>query len=98
MGCPIGNLALELSDDLPRIRALIDANFRGWTAGVQRWLDEAGDRLPAGTDTAALAEFVLTVMEGGLMGAWLALLTWFTLYAVGMTWLFLKYKWEAVRI
>ena len=38
------------------------------------------------------------VMEGGLMGAWLALLTWFTLYAVGMTWLFLRNKWEEVRI
>ena len=38
------------------------------------------------------------VMNGGLMGAWLALLTWFTLYAVGMTWLFLKNKWEEVRI
>ena len=38
------------------------------------------------------------VMEGGLMGAWLALLTWFTLYAVGMTWLFLKNNWEEVRI
>ena len=38
------------------------------------------------------------VMGGGLMGAWLALLTWFTLYAVGMTWLFLRFKWEEVRI
>ena len=28
------------------------------------------------------------VLDGGLMGAWLALLTWFTLYAVGMSVLF----------
>ena len=69
LGCPIGNLALEVSDDHPRVRELVDANFRGWSAGVRRWLDEAGDRLPPGTDTGALSEFVLTVMEGGLMQA-----------------------------
>ena len=38
------------------------------------------------------------VMGGGLMGAWLALLTWFTLYAVGMVVLFAKSSWEEVRI
>ena len=38
------------------------------------------------------------VMEGGLMGAWLALLTWFTLYAVGMVILFLRSDWEEVKI
>lgn len=38
------------------------------------------------------------VWQGGLFGAWLALLTWFTLYAVGMVWLFLRSNWEEVRI
>jgi putative MATE family efflux protein len=38
------------------------------------------------------------VMGGGLMGAWLALLTWFTLYAVGMVLLFVKSNWEEVKI
>ncbi len=38
------------------------------------------------------------VMGGGLMGAWLALLTWFTLYAVGMVWIFVRSDWQEVRI
>lgn len=38
------------------------------------------------------------VMGGGLMGAWLALLTWFTLYAVGMIWLYLRSDWQEVTI
>jgi putative MATE family efflux protein len=38
------------------------------------------------------------VMKGGLMGAWLALLTWFTLFAVGMVYLFVGKKWEEVKI
>ncbi len=38
------------------------------------------------------------VLNGGLMGAWLALLTWFTLYAVGMILIFVKSNWEEVKI
>lgn len=68
-GCPIGNLALELSDDHPEIRALLDANFQNWLDVVAGWLDSARDRLPRGTDTRRLAGFVLTVMEGGIMQA-----------------------------
>lgn len=69
LGCPIGNLALEVSDTHPEVRPEIDVNFVRWAAWVERWLDEAGDRLPAATDRGALARFVLTVMEGGLMQA-----------------------------
>lgn len=69
MGCPIGNLALEVSDSHPEIRPLVHANFALWTDTVRRWLDDARDRLPLGTDTAELAQFVLTVMEGAVMQA-----------------------------
>ncbi|HBS29813.1 MAG TPA: TetR/AcrR family transcriptional regulator [Phycisphaerales bacterium] len=69
LGCPIGNLALEVSDTYPEVRPLIDENFRGWTTGIRRWLTEAGDRLPASCDRDSLAVFILTVMEGGLMQA-----------------------------
>lgn len=69
MGCPIGNLALELSDDHAEIRRLIDQNFRNWTAVIRSWLDEAGDRLTADINRDELAQFVLTVMEGGIMQA-----------------------------
>ncbi|MEW6364232.1 MAG: TetR/AcrR family transcriptional regulator [Acidobacteriota bacterium] len=69
MGCPIGNLALEVSDHHPAARELIHRNFDGWTARVQGWLDAAGARLPRTIDRGCLARFVLTVMEGGLMQA-----------------------------
>lgn len=69
MGCPIGNLALEVSDNHLDARRLIDENFANWARRVQGWLEQAGDRLPADLDRARLARFVLTVMEGGLMQA-----------------------------
>ena len=56
MGCPIGNLALELSDGYKDIRALIHLNFRNWVGVVKSWLDAAGDRLPANTNRQQLAQ------------------------------------------
>ena len=69
LGCPIGNLALEISDTHEDARKKVVQNFANWCAGVERWLVAAGDRLPAGADRAALAKYVLTVMEGGQMQA-----------------------------
>lgn len=69
LGCPIGNLALEVADSHPEIRPLIQQNFDGWSSYVRRWLDDAGDRLPRDLDRDQLASTVLTVMEGGLMQA-----------------------------
>jgi TetR/AcrR family transcriptional repressor of nem operon len=68
-GCPIGSLALELHEPDPRVRDLLAANFENWTRAVERCIDAAGKRLPRGTDKAALAQFVLTAMEGGVMQA-----------------------------
>ena len=68
-GCPIGSLALELHEPDPPVRELLAANFDGWTKAVKACLDEAGARLPNGTDTGALSQFILTVMEGGVMQA-----------------------------
>ncbi len=67
MGCPMGNLALEVSDGNAQARALIHRNFENWAARVEGWLNTAGDRLPRDLDRGRLARFVLTVMEGGLM-------------------------------
>jgi TetR/AcrR family transcriptional repressor of nem operon len=67
MGCPIGNLALEVSDGNPEARSLIHRNFENWASRVEGWLVEAGGRLPPDVDRARMARFVLTVMEGGLM-------------------------------
>lgn len=69
MGCPIGNLALEVADDNAKARALIQRNFENWAGVVKSWLDAAPGRIPRDADTAALSRFVLTVMEGGLMQA-----------------------------
>ena len=68
-GCPIGSLALELHEPDPVVRERLAANFDAWTGAVRECLDAAGDRLPADTDRQALAEFVLTVMEGAVMQA-----------------------------
>jgi len=67
--CPIGRLALEINPARRKIHHKIAANFGGWTAAVRQWLDEAADRFPAGTDFDQLAQFVLTVMEGGVVQA-----------------------------
>ena len=67
LGCPIGNLALEVSDNNAEARRLLHENFEQWIGRVERWLEAARDRLPEETDRRRLARFVLTVMEGGLM-------------------------------
>ncbi|MFT3808646.1 MAG: TetR/AcrR family transcriptional regulator [Micropepsaceae bacterium] len=68
-GCPIGSLALEIHEPDPPVRRLLSENFHGWVGHAETCLKAAADRLPRGTDTAALATFVLTVMEGGVMQA-----------------------------
>jgi AcrR family transcriptional regulator len=67
LGCPIGNLALEVSDGNDDARRLLHSNFENWASRVEAWLNDAGDRLPPDVDRRRLARFVLTVMEGGLM-------------------------------
>jgi len=64
-GCPIGSLALELHEPDPEVRELIAANFANWTSAVRGCLDRVG--LKEGTDSKALAELILTVMEGAVM-------------------------------
>lgn len=66
-GCPIGNLALEVGPAQPEARKRVEAFFAQWTNAVRDCLDAVADRLPSGTDTARLAAFVLTTMEGGIM-------------------------------
>jgi AcrR family transcriptional regulator len=68
MGCPMGNMALEVSDGNARARGLVHDNFESWAGRVEVWLIE-DPRLPAALDRRRLARFVLTVMEGGLMQA-----------------------------
>ncbi len=61
-GCPIGSLALELHEPDPVVRERLAENFAAWTRAVADCAVAA--RLP---DPDGLAEFVLAVMEGGVM-------------------------------
>jgi TetR/AcrR family transcriptional regulator, transcriptional repressor for nem operon len=68
-GCPIGSLALELHEpDLP-VRAMLVKNFAAWIEAVEGCLIEARTGFAAGFDARETAQFVLTVMEGGVMQA-----------------------------
>lgn len=66
-GCPIGNLALEIHEPDPPVRERLAANFSAWTGAIEACFREASSRFPPGTDFGALAIFVLTTMEGGVM-------------------------------
>jgi AcrR family transcriptional regulator len=66
-GCPIGGLALEIHEPDPPVREALAANFAAWTDAVKECLEAAGNRLPVQLDRKELAEFILTVMEGGVM-------------------------------
>jgi AcrR family transcriptional regulator len=68
-GCPIGRLALEIPPEQTDVHRRLAENFDGWTAAVEKCLEEGRDRFPPGTDLGTLATFVLTVMEGGVMQA-----------------------------
>jgi TetR/AcrR family transcriptional regulator, transcriptional repressor for nem operon len=66
-GCPIGSLALEIHEPDPPVRERLAANFSAWVDAIVECLDAAGPHLAADLDRRALAEFVLTTMEGGVM-------------------------------
>jgi len=66
-GCPIGRLALEIPEEQFHVHKRLADNFDGWTAAIEKCLDDARDRLPADLDRKTLSQFVLTVMEGGVM-------------------------------
>lgn len=68
-GCPIGSLALELHEPDPAVRELLATNFDRWTRAIERCLRDAGPRIPPTVNRRALASFVLTTMEGGVMQA-----------------------------
>src|SRR6185503_5234793 len=67
LGCPIGNLALEVSNHQPEARKLIIANFKAWCDAIRQLIEEARDRFPSDIEPAALATYVLATMEGSVM-------------------------------
>ncbi len=68
-GCPIGSLALELHEPDLAVRERLAENFSAWIDAIAECLSQAKARLPSELDLQELAQFVLTVMEGGVMQA-----------------------------
>jgi TetR/AcrR family transcriptional repressor of nem operon len=66
-GCPIGRLALEIPEEQFRVHKRLADNFDGWTAAVEKCLEDARGRIPEDVNLKTLSKFVLTVMEGGVM-------------------------------
>ncbi|WP_348260701.1 TetR/AcrR family transcriptional regulator [Telmatobacter sp. DSM 110680] len=66
-GCPLGRLALEIDPENAPAHTLIARNFEGWIEAIRECILEMKPSLPSGTDTNALATFVLVTMEGGVM-------------------------------
>ena len=66
-GCPLGRLALEIDPENRPAHALIAETFQGWIIAIRECLEQVKKQLPKGTDRDALATYVLSVMEGGVM-------------------------------
>lgn len=69
LGCPVGNIVLELGGRYPKVREKAEGLFRAWRRMVGQCLRQAAGRFPPGTDFEALSVFVLTTMEGAVMQA-----------------------------
>lgn len=68
-GCPVGNLAQELSDTHEGFRRRLDRAFEAWRAfleGVLRRARAEG-RLRPGADPARLSRFLLAGIEGAIL-------------------------------
>jgi TetR/AcrR family transcriptional regulator, transcriptional repressor for nem operon len=66
---PIGSLALELRDPEEPVRARLAKNFRAWIDVIDDCLQQSKRRFPAEVNRREFAQFVLIVMEGGVMQA-----------------------------
>jgi len=67
LGCPIGNLALEVTNSQPEARRLIIENFKAWCEAIRELIEDAADRFPSDIEPATLATHVLATMEGSVM-------------------------------
>ena len=69
-GCPVGDLASEISAKHAEARDVIAAYFERWRSGVSEWLHEAvGDAAAGRSDIPELAAQVLATMLGGVVQA-----------------------------
>lgn len=67
-GCPVGNLALEMSDRDERVRGKLQSIFEAWTAAMERILAEGAARGELSVrDPHAMAEVLLAHLQGAVM-------------------------------
>ena len=69
LGCPIGNIALELGDKYEKARKMTIENFENWRNMIKKCLHDASNRFPSDTDFDSMTVFILTTMEGAMMQA-----------------------------
>jgi TetR/AcrR family transcriptional regulator, transcriptional repressor for nem operon len=69
LGCPIGNLSLELADTNERLRIHLDAVIKELIAGIESCLTEAkrDKSIPADLDTTDTARFIFHAFEGAIL-------------------------------
>lgn len=68
-GCPVGNLAQEMSDLSPAFRERLQQALRGLDAAVRHPLREAqkAGELPGNLDTRATASFIISAWHGAII-------------------------------
>ena len=66
-GCPFGNMALELSDLHEGFRQRLEEIFRGMAQLFQSLLKDAADELVDAVDLEEVSQFIVAVVEGGIM-------------------------------
>jgi len=69
MGCPIGNLSLELADANEELRKRLQSAVEGFIAQIESCLKEAkkSRQLPTGLHTADTASFIFHGLEGAIL-------------------------------
>jgi len=67
-GCPVGDLALEVGGRIPEAAAPILNYFTQLAARVEGWLEAAYPR-SAAAERRALADFILSTLEGAILQA-----------------------------
>ncbi len=69
LGCPIGNLSLELADAHEELRKRLQTALEGFITEIEFCLEEAkkSRQLPAGLHTADTARFIFHGLEGAIL-------------------------------
>ena len=70
-GCMVGNFAIELSDQSPRVRDRLAVIFEKWSAAIERSVEmaQADGSLRRDLNAKAIAGFLLNAWEGAVLRA-----------------------------